>query len=177
MIDTIRSLPPLGKSDHVVLNWDFVCKWTSSDFLFFSVRHFSKANFNNLRSFLLSYDWSPAHSLPINDAFLYIQSAILSSDELFISKTVPLARNQRPLPKFILRLINLRSILWRRYKASGFDDDFSAFKVARNKCSWEIRKIKRSREAAVIKASIKNPKILFKYLKSKRVCPPFRSFS
>jgi hypothetical protein len=171
MIDTVRSLPPLGKSDHVVLSWDFVCEWsTSTSSLPF--RNFAKADFNLLRSYLTNFDWSHLHTLPIDAAFSFIQSAIISSDNLFVPKTLPSSKKHKPFPRSLVRLLSSRNKLWSHYKESGLDEDFLIFKTIRNKCSWEIKKLKRSRESAVIHASVSNPKVLFRYLNSRRSCPP-----
>ena len=68
MIDTVRSLPPLGKSDHVVLSWDFVCEWSTSTSSLPS-RNFAKADFNLLRSYLTNFDWFYLYTLSIDAAF------------------------------------------------------------------------------------------------------------
>ena len=48
IIDKVTTLPPLGKSDHVLLSWDFLLSWTRILEPLPNFRKFKKANFDKL---------------------------------------------------------------------------------------------------------------------------------
>ena len=84
LVDSIQISEPLEKSDHAVLEFDFLCYWTCKLTSTKLLRNFSKADFTGLSLHLaetIHLDGS------VNELFARIQSAIHEADLKYIPRS------------------------------------------------------------------------------------------
>ena len=109
LVDRIQISEPLGKSDHAVLEFDFLCYWTCKLASKKLLRNFSKADFTGLSSHLAETIHLGGS---VNELFARIQSAIHEADLKYIRRR-PVEQQYAPsLPRRIRHLLDSRANLF-----------------------------------------------------------------
>ena len=96
LVDRIQISEPLGKSDHAVLEFDFICYWTCKLASTKLLRNFFKADLTGLSSHLaetIHLDGS------VNELIVRIQSAIHEADVKYIPRRPVKQQSAPSLPR------------------------------------------------------------------------------
>ncbi|BHF66482.1 hypothetical protein SprV_0200949900 [Sparganum proliferum] len=162
-IDEITSMPPLGRSDPVVLMWDYSL---------FSISHTSdqkrrnvwRGDFNGMRVDLSGLDWNSLFTGNANDDWELFKNVLLQ----LINNHCPLTSvrlDKRPgwLNSNLKKEVNRKHKLWRKYCVTGQVEYFNTYKTHRNKMKKMIIKTRREFEKKLLQKATQNPKLLYSY--------------
>ena len=162
LVDRIQISESLGKSDHAVLEFDFLCYWTCKLASTKLRRNFSKADFTGLSLHLAE----TIHLYgSVNELFTQIQSAIDEADLKYLPRR-PIKQQSAPsLLRRIRRLLDSRAHLFAMQEHTQSAEDIAAYRKVRNQCKKEIRTHKKSIQTRVLKVARQNKSFLFKYMR------------
>nr|VZH93787.1 unnamed protein product [Spirometra erinaceieuropaei] len=164
-IDEIASMPPLGRSDHVVLMWDYSL---------FSILHTPdhkrrnvwRGDFNQMRADLSGLDWGSLFTGSANDDCELFKNVLL---QLINNHCPPTSvrLNKRPgwLNSNLRKEINSKHKLWRKYCVTRQAECFNTYKTQRNKLRKLILQTRREFEKNLLQKATQNPKLLYSYLR------------
>ena len=144
MVDKINYQPGLGKSDHVVLDFNFNC-FIEKNSTTQKKYNFNKGDYNSCKNQLSSIDWSVMQGLNLVDSWKYFAELIVD----LIDKFIPVSKvsNDKLKPKPFLTqqckdAIKIKHRKWKKYKYCKSEENFSSYKVERNKVVTELKKSK-----------------------------------
>ncbi|MEW8548554.1 MAG: reverse transcriptase family protein [Candidatus Thiodiazotropha sp.] len=175
MISDIKYEQPIGKSDHVVLKFDFHCgellgtEHTSS----FSKPMWHKADFNSLDIFFNSVDWSrDLQDLDVESSWTKFKTVI----EEGVTKFVPYKdtntdnkRDKQPwFRKKVKDAVRLKSVLFKKYRRTKRYVDKLEYIKQRNITNEVIWKAKRDYESDIMKSIKTHPKRFYSYVRDKQ---------
>ena len=160
MVEEVKELPPIGKSDHVCQMWDLIL----SEVVFRNTtvlrRNFRKANWNTIKNDMRSFHIEPNDSP--NSAYDKLVSMIDDSK----AGNVPYCRPKST--KFRLPWMRNASIKsqrlakwksWSKFKRSRLLLDYDAYKFERNRLNDLVRGAKMRYEQRLITEMRENPNL------------------
>ena len=135
MVSNIVGSSALGKSDHIVLNFDLNCYAEDKEDK--PARHiFAKGDYEGLRSDLSKVNWSKLDNLDTNAAWSAFADEIHERMEKHILKTKPrsTADKKRRKPLWmtgeVLRKVKKKYNTWKRYTATKHYGDYQGWRQA-----------------------------------------------
>ena len=168
LINIVKQLPPIGKSDHIVLIFNLmVSRQKIDDFI--KILDWQKADFGAINEVLAAIDWSDVlDDLNAEDANKYIEKILLH----LVAEHVPERRiikghRLKWETKKGRKLRNSKAAAFHRYKMSKSYRDYQTYAVVRNKVTAQLRKDRKEFESNLAKDCGKNTKKLFAYYRSK----------
>nr|VZH90178.1 unnamed protein product [Spirometra erinaceieuropaei] len=164
-IDEIASMPPLGRSDHVVLMWDYSL-FSISHTPDHKRRNVWRGDFNQMRADLSGLDWGSLFTGSANDDWELFKNVLLQ----LINNHCPLTSvrlNKRPgwLNSNLKKEINRKHKLWRKYCVTRQAECFNTYKTQRNKLRKLIMQTRREFEKNLLQKATQNLKLLYSYLR------------
>ena len=163
-VDAVEDLPPLGKSDHHLLSFDFICYWSSVDRKGHLLRNFSRADIPGLLKFLNNIALCDDS---VETDYRTINRAIIEGDRVFIPRK-PMKTQRPPLPRRIRRLLDIRSRLFAKQRHTMDPEDILSFRQMRNLCKGEIRRHNLQLQTRILKTAKGNRKCLFQYMRRRK---------
>lgn len=160
MVNEIRELPPIGKSDHVCQQWTLTVK----EMIFKSTqarRHnFKRANWTGIKNDLRNYRNDP------NDPPGVMYDKFVEKMNEAKTRHIPLcqkksSKHRLPWMKGA-KMKDQRSARWRswtRFKKTGLPRDYDAYKLERNRLTDMIRSAKTKYESKLITDMKHNPNL------------------
>lgn len=171
-VDLVRTLPPLGKSDHIILHFDLITRWPLLSPSKTLVRSFKRTNFHLLKDYLRSQlnlvSWEP---FPDN-LNGQLEKIIQNADSLLVPRVRKSPGNKPPLPRCIRHLMDARSKAFARYKLTNLSEDAATFRQLRNLLKSRIRFFHLSQQSELLYRAQSNRSILYRYLRSTRKLSP-----
>ena len=168
MIQDVNYLSPLGKSDHIVINFSVKNAYQKRP----KKRRLNhrKIREEEFRSELRTHDWRQIICEPeqLTQAFRDFNSIIVQG----IRKYTPSVRNQNP-PRApwaghkIRKLAENKRKKWDKYRYTGTDETYEEYKEALNLFTREKNAAIRTHETKLVKNKCANPKPYYKYLSSR----------
>ena len=170
MVDELLDHQPLGKSDHVVLSWEFIYrqvqlsdgKKTTPQRL-----NFRRGRYKDMAKELSAIDWSILDDLEVNDAWDYIKDVLLSKIRKFVPKCKTTMRGTKP-PWWkggLTKQVKKKYKTWKEYILTGGTDEYRKYAFERNKTTEMIRKARSAYEDKLAKSSKTEPKKLYRYIR------------
>ena len=172
LIDVVSQLPPVGKSDHVVLAFDMIVQWPSCNQISRTLRSFKRTNFAHLRLSLQNSIAQIGQESGVEHLTLQIEQCIRNSDLLHVPRVCNTVQHKQPLPRNIRHLLDKRSRAFARYKATGLSEDANSFISIRNLCKDKIRQLRRKQQEGILARARVNRSVLFSYMRRTRKNPP-----
>ena len=174
MVDEIKSLGPLGKSDHVIFFFDMFCYIESDDDTTDGKFLYNKGDYDKLRNDLSSIDWEDEmKNLDANKSWELFANTMYEAMENNIPKTKTRQnepeRRHKPLwmNKDAMRKVKKKYHAWKRYTKTNQYGDYETYCRARNAATNEVRRAKRTYERKLAEEIKVNPKSFWKYVRSK----------
>jgi hypothetical protein len=166
-ISEVKLFPPLGSSDHNILNWEYQLTDIPEDVVEYK-RSVWKADINAMREHLHSTDWESTMVGPVEDSWSYFKSVILHLVETYCP-LIPMKKRNRPawLTSEIKTAIRKKSRAWSLYRSTGYSYHETEYKNMRNKCKEIIEKSRSTHDRHVLENSIDNPKQFYAFLNKK----------
>nr|VZI48449.1 unnamed protein product [Spirometra erinaceieuropaei] len=164
-IDDITSMPPFGRSDHVMLMWDYSL-FSISHTPDHKRRNVWRGDFNQMRANLSGLDWCSLSRENANDDWELFKNILLQLINNHCPLTsVRLNKRSEWLNRNIKKEINRKHKLWRKYCVTGQVEYFNTYKTQRNKLRNLIMKTRREFEKNLLQKATQNPKLLYSYLR------------
>ena len=174
-IQSLESLPGIGKSDHVMLLIT-VQFFNELKFNPNTKFNFNKADFDLINSIINSINWqNEFHGLNCDDALEVLNCFLLTLCHSFIPQTKisPPKFNKAPwMSRDIKTLINRKKHSWDIYKLNPTESNLRNFKQNRNSLTAIIRKRKSEYESNLVSSCRSCPKKLFAYINAKKKTQP-----
>ena len=172
LIDEVHPLPPLGFSDHIILSHDIICYWARPDITCKFLRCFNKTDFNGMSSHLQESLREVTPTESVDHFYTSFTNSLTVADTLFVPRVRKQNSGKPPLPRHVRRLLSKRNHLFVRQKVSGSSRDLEAYRISRNICKSEIRRVERQRQSRILQRASSNHSVLFKYMRSRRKDTP-----
>jgi hypothetical protein len=171
IISDIEYAPPLGKSDHVVMNFNVLChaersQPSCSKFIF------DKGDYTTMSTSLSDLDWGEIlHSTDIDNMWTAFMERMLCVMNTHIPTSRPGTAGRKVkapwLTKAALKRVKRKHKAWQHFRNCKCDANYQAFCKARNSATAECRASKRSFEQKLATEVNSNPKSFWKYVSSK----------
>ena len=134
----------MGNSDHNQIHFDINVKSESKNKKTYR-RNFHKGNYKDIRKYLAKLDWN---NMLMNKTAIECGNIIKYEIESIIDKFVPLKKQakrsrKKHLSKEAIRKIVFNQTMWRVYRCTRKDEDYTKYKEALNAATTEIRQSKR----------------------------------
>ena len=169
-LDNVKICEPLGYSDHNQIHFIIKVKgeWNRK------IRYrnkFHKGRYKNMREYLAKIDWNNTLK---NKTATECWNILKSEIDCVVDKFVPLKKKQgkrskkKHLSKEVIRKIKYKQMMWKTYRHTGSEEDYSIYKEALNQATAEIRNSKRSYEQQIAFNIKHDSKICYTYVRSKQ---------
>ena len=172
LIDKIDYTPPLGNSDHLMLEIQTCCnpaKVTTTR----EILDIRRADFDKLRA-EMDLNWDSLfdqHPGNTDEHWNILHNKYHQAVQICIPKktikTNGAKKSQIPFSNNTVRLIKRKHRLWARYYETKDQNKHEEYKRVRNKLKNAVRKEKYNYEKELAKHVKKNPKVFWKYVNGK----------
>ena len=174
MIENIEYLSPLGKSDHIIISFDFKC-YTQQSGKDKIVYYYGKGNYDKMKTELGGINWQSEldkEAYDINKQWTYnkekIQEAVKHHIPLGKVNTNQIKKKQQ-LDKELRTIIRKKQRVWQRYRESNYLDEniLTEYHRLRNKVRRATRHYQKCKEKEVADNAKTNPEKLWQYINRK----------
>jgi hypothetical protein len=172
MVECVAINNPLGKSDHAVLAFDFKCE-SATQIKSIPKPNYNKANFDKMKEELMLVNWDTLiEGKNLNETW-NIFECIMND---LIKKHVPLnkprsdkSKRAKPLwmTKEAAEAIRSKEKSFHLYRKFSNLHPYTKYAKARNECNRKIKNAKLNFEKKLVSEIRTNPKVFWKYVKSK----------
>ncbi len=163
MVNTITHLPPLGKSHHSGLLFDYKCYWTPSRSVNKKVVYkYYAGNYNGMREFIMERDViMKIRDKSAEEAWQILDKVLNEATEKFVPKQT-IRDNFTPPPPWMNDTIRKKSRMKREAseakKANNNEQSRKQYAKLCNQVKWEVRKAVKQFEQRIAQDSKKNQK-------------------
>ncbi len=169
MVNEVFYDSPLGKSDHCVLHFDYVC-YAEMEARRKLKRYYNKADYVKINQAISNINWDEEFGClsDINTMWSMFQSKIASIEDQFIpKKIVTISSKQKsriPLDSSTFAQIRRKNTLSRRYLLTKDPTVRQEYNRIRNKVKSSMRKLRKKFEKNLAKEAKQNPKAVWRYI-------------
>jgi hypothetical protein len=121
---------------------------------------------------LSTYNWMELLSRSPEEQEKLITSRISEACAIYIPLHVPNRHNNQKYPGAVRRLLNRKRSQWARFVRTQCDIDYASYLDLRRQCVLAIRDYKRRSDSQLLARAHNSPKLLFRYIRSKRKTKP-----
>ena len=172
-ISNITYNAPLGKSDHISISCDVHVNIKPIPTKKVSY-NYNKADYLNMRKFF-EKDWDALLSnATVQEATDQFEKVYNEAVEKYVPKSTMLKDQcNKPvwMSKTSYRSVKRKYSSWVRYLRTKQDDTYEEYTKKRNESTNEIRKARKNYEKKLAKECRKNPKAVWRYMKSTNKIP------
>ena len=179
LIENLTSESPLGKSDHVVIKWLYfyenpkVQKTQRSTLALNddAMRNYRKGNYEDMSLALVNTDWTVLESMDVENAWQLIVEEIKKNVKKYVplKKKVHKTRQKDPWwSPALMKEVKKKHQKWKEYRNDKTQENYAKYKTQRNTTTQLIRQARRQYEKKIIDSMKKEPKRLYKYIRSKQ---------
>ena len=172
MVNEILYQPGLGLSDHVCLNFNYLCYVEKCNR---PIPRFNlyRADFDQLNNLLHSVAWEEAlRDLDVDSAWGYFSSLFNAFMEECIPISVPKRRKNLYITREAKFLKNRCNRLWRRYATSKSHSDYLAYTNTCNALRTLTRNLRKQFERQIANNLTENPKAFWSYARNRMKTRP-----
>ena len=167
LISCIEAFPPIGKSHHVVLEFEVICSSISNQVT--TKLLIGKGDYNGIRERVAMTKWDEllTEEQTVDQCWKEIKRVILDACEEFIPR-VKKKRNKKkkhePIPDSLLELIRAKRRAHKAKKKFPTKENEKKYARARNQVTWASRKNRKNKERSLAKQVKYNPKAFHQYV-------------
>ncbi|BHF66094.1 hypothetical protein SprV_0200910800 [Sparganum proliferum] len=160
-VDVVNCLPPLGKSDHVVLQWEYSL-FSVPDQSMVIGRNIWRGDFGQMRLDMRRRDWKPALTGCVLKDWLELKAVL---NEL-ITRYCPMSKKKiTSRPRWLkcsLKVeVNRKQRLWKAYLRDKTNDSMNRYKAQRNRVKCLVYKARQDFEGNLLNYAGENTKLFF----------------
>ena len=160
LISNIESLPPLGLSDHVVIQTVMQLKVPSKPTIKVTKRNFWKANYNNVNNFIADQLATQATE---NCSYDRLSQVMEDAIDRFVPQISHRVNNSKPwITGEVLKTVRKKRRLWDQYKINRTPEKYAAYQTQNNVVKNTIKNARKNYEEGLLTQSDKQ---FFKYIK------------
>ena len=150
-VDNVKICEPLGCSDHNQIHFIIKVKGERNRKIRYR-KKFHKGRYKDMREYLAKIDWNNTLK---NKTATECWNILKSEIDCVVDKFVPLKKQgkrskKKHLSKEAIRKIKCKQMMWKTYRHTGSEEDYSIYKEALNQATAEIRNSKRSYEQKIM---------------------------
>eukprot|EP00794_Sanderia_malayensis_P011225 gene11225-12404_t len=170
MIENLQYNAPIGKSDHVTLDFTFNCY---SGIKTKKLRKYKldQGNYDQLKENIAKYDWKKDMlKLNCQCSWDLFSGRMRAEMDAAIPKTSPrVSKQKRPLwiNSAALVKVKKKSSAYKRYMETKEGKDYCEYAKAWNQAKWACRSARKGFEKKIAKEAKDNPKAFFQYARGK----------
>ena len=163
----LTSLPPLGKSDHVVISFEFLC-YHSIECVNVLKYLYGRGDYRSMTHELLDTNWAQLfEGQYMESMWLCFHTKLLN----LIDKYIPVkTASSKSKPKWLdwptLKAIKLKHKTWNTYKATKRHVDYISYSKCRNNATAAVKHAKSKFETKLARDIQHNPNLFWKYVRS-----------
>ena len=162
LVDNVKMHDPSGNNDHNQINFDIKIKSESTNKKY--RRNFHKGKYKGMRKYVAKLDWN---NMLRNKTTIECWNILKYVIESIINQFIPLKKQGKQSRKKHFTG-HYKQTMWRAYRRTRKDEDYTNYKEALNAGANEIRQSKRSYEQKLA-CNIKNDsKSFYAYIRSKQ---------
>ena len=169
-ISDILYEPPLGKSDHCCLHFEYMIKDHNVTEFELQKLNYWKGDFSSMRKALSEIDWQTMLSgKTVEEMWTYFKGTLQSLCASYVPHRNTTNRNTKKrtwMTKATKKLLKRRESAWRRYKKVCSTSNYEEYKALRNKVCSAIQKDKANFQLQLVKSFKGNPKRFYGYVRS-----------
>ena len=168
-VDNVKICEPLGCSDHNQIHFIIKIKGERNRKIRYR-KIFHKGRYKDMREYLAKIDWNNTlKNKTATEGWNILKSEI----DCVVDKFVPLKKQgkrskKKHLSKEAIRKIKYKQMMWKTYRHTGSEEDYSIYKEALNQATAEIRNSKRSYEQKIAFNIKHDSKSFYAYVRSKQ---------
>ena len=166
MVENLQLFSPIGKSDHGVLFFSFVCYHETK--LVKSIPKYYLGDYDGMRNHLFQQlDKANLINDTVQD-WECICDCIMDSCDKFIPKCkLCTKKHQSWVDKDVIRSVRLNQRAWNRFRKNKSDENWNNYTKARNYATWETKQAKRAYEKSIAENIKANPKCFWNMVREK----------
>ena len=173
MVNNLIASSPLGKSDHVVLEWDFIYgKVNEEENKLQQLKYnFRKGNYTDMAEYLDKMNWEILEDMDVEETWKCIRERVEKLVQEHVPKGKSSTRRNHKVPwwnKSLQKEVKLKQKAWRKYTERKTPDNFDKYKLQRNKTTTSIRKARQDYEDKITDNLKQAPKKLYSYIRSQQ---------
>ena len=162
-LQNINYLPPLGKSDHIILEVNVSFRKIKNDYI-----KKTYVDYGAIRKELEGVVWSPLLQGDVDQQWANLKDELLTLQKKHTSvKLTPKPKTLPFMTPEIRKERNRRGRYWRKYNKGGKEEHYQKFAKARNKLRSLTKQLYARYESKLADDSKNNPKKFWKYVSSK----------
>ncbi len=172
MVDKIQYNEPIGKSDHLVLNWEYRC-YTLRGGTEQMKYLYSKADYSGMRAAFADEQWDVLmKGKTVQQQWDIFSHEVNSVIDKFVPHrkfTTTTVKRRKPawMDDRVLARLRKKKAAFTRWKQTRDGQDYLGYAKARNAAKAETRRAVREFEKEVAKQAKKNPKAFYRFVNSK----------
>ncbi len=170
MLSNLHHNAPLGKSHHVSLAFDLRCYIQHQELCREHYQYY-RGNYEEMR---VCFDESDLQTKMRNksaeECWNLIDHQLRELQRIFVPKIrIGKHKTRRPLwmNENAMAKVKKKWYAFKRYRETREGQDYQLYVRARNQAKWAVRQAKKAYETSITKEAKKNPKVFYKYAKSK----------
>ena len=164
MIDNLSILNPIGKSDHGILIFDYLCYRENTAPR--SIPKYYLGNYEEMRNYFSQYEWK--QSGDVTKAWDEMKSMVIRGTNKFIPKHTPGKRKQKSwIDRTTIRSIKMKHRAWNKFNRLRSITNWNNYTKARNYATFQVKKAKYMYEYKISKEIKKNPKCFWRMVREK----------
>ena len=171
-IEDIEYKSPLGKSDHVVVKWNYIVAYDIIEYdeKYNKQFNFRKGNYKGLKEHFKEIKWEEELNLDnINDQY----TKFCDIYKMGVNKFVPykklsgIRRKNQWMDGRCMVAREKRDLLWNRFRRHGGERAYNRYKTARNEYTKVRREAEVEYQRDIVDKCEKEPKLFHSFIKSK----------
>ena len=171
-VKNIEVLQPLGKSDHGIVVFDFICEWKAKQ-VFRPRRLYHKGNYNEINRLINEIDWvAEFEGKDTHQRWVCFKHKLEEIINQHIPLSEPRTHNAPWMNRKVVAIYKKKYHAWKRYMVSKNSHRWNEYVTERNKASRIERDEKRAYEKRLAKEVGLNRRGFFKYVNSKLTVRP-----
>jgi endonuclease/exonuclease/phosphatase family metal-dependent hydrolase len=163
-VDNLEYLPPIGKSDHMVLTFRWMRDALPTPTIL-QKPNIWKIDFEQLKQAAQNETWIPDPTMDVETLWHHIKTTLDKLVCMYAPKHTQRPHHRGPpwFDKELLKTLKLRNKAWKHYRLTG--EGFSYYKKLRNNCSYLKRLKRQAFEQKLAQDAATAPKRLYAYMR------------
>ena len=173
-VKNIEVFAPLGKSDHGIITFDFICKWKSNK-IFIPRRLYFKGNYDEMNKLIGEVNWDALfEGKSLQEKWKIFKRKINEIADICIPMSKPMRRYAPWMNRKVVQAQKKKYFSWKRYMENRSSIRWREYVKERNKYSTLERDERRIFERSLAENMAQNfdTKPFFKYVNSKLTVRP-----
>ena len=169
-LENLEYKPPFGKSDHVVLCWDFIVAYDIIDHQESKCQfNFKKGDYEGLKGYFEDINWEEQlQGNNISEQYSKFCEIYHKGVKMFIPlKNRGIGRNTHWLDGRCLAARQKRDLLWNRLRRHHGEQAYKRYKRARNEYTQVRREAEIEYQRDLVNKCKEEPKLFYSHVKSK----------